>query len=345
MLRHIFLAFSLLTISCSAFANDFSYTPGQDQNIEIENRVLLKINNKAITVMDIVHKMDLLFYRQYPQFSGSEAARYQFYTASWQTILQMVIDEELMLADAEEKKVDVSDGELRQEMEHLFGPEVVFTLDRINLTFDDASDMVRRELIVQKMNGAFVNMRAMADIHPKKIRESFQKRVAETVPENLWKYQYISIRGETRALVEQVANDLFLQLQSKKNIEKVVESVQEVKGVVVRLSEPSERLENDLSLVHLKELKKLDVGQISMPTMQTSKSKSSVYRIFALHGFEEGRLPTLAEVENEIKQQLMQEAMVHHAELYKNKLREHYGMTEKYLAGQISEELQPFAMR
>ncbi len=64
----------LLSLLCScsslfgAVSNlDFSLDNSYPQNIVINNRILLKVNGKSITVMDVVRKMDLLFYRQYPE--------------------------------------------------------------------------------------------------------------------------------------------------------------------------------------------------------------------------------------------------------------------------------------
>ena len=98
-----------LVLPLTSFAVDMplDMAPPISQNgedVEIENRILLKVNKKAISVLDIVRKMDLLFYRQYPELISQSSARLQFYMASWQKVLQMVIDEELMIADARREK-------------------------------------------------------------------------------------------------------------------------------------------------------------------------------------------------------------------------------------------------
>ncbi len=49
-------------------------------------------------------KMDMLFLRRFPEYTKSKVARYQFYMANWKAILNELIEKELILADAQEKR-------------------------------------------------------------------------------------------------------------------------------------------------------------------------------------------------------------------------------------------------
>src|SRR5580704_3365582 len=72
-----------------------------ERKIVVNNRILAKVNGKAISVLDIMKKMDMLFYRQYPQYANNAEARQQFYSMYWKTALQECIDKELIMADAQ----------------------------------------------------------------------------------------------------------------------------------------------------------------------------------------------------------------------------------------------------
>src|SRR5205085_3839907 len=100
------------------------YAPEDDKRIIVNNRILAKVNGKALSVYDIMKKMDLLFYRAFPEYTSSTVARFQFYEMNWQAVLRDLIDKELIIADADENKVEVSSGDVRQEMETLFGPNI-----------------------------------------------------------------------------------------------------------------------------------------------------------------------------------------------------------------------------
>ena len=151
------------TVSASSppvdFNSNFSFDQNYPENIIINNRILLKINGKAITVIDVVRKMDLLFYRQYENLASSAIARYQFYNTGWRTVLGMVIDDYLIMADAEEKQIKVNDGEVREELQRLFGPDVVLNVDKLGMTLEEAFELIKTELIVQRMTSMMVAVR------------------------------------------------------------------------------------------------------------------------------------------------------------------------------------------
>src|SRR5262249_20356447 len=114
----------------------------ENKKIFVNNRILAKVNGKAISIMDIMKKMDLLFYKQFPQYAGSTEARHQFYSLYWKNALQDSIDKELIMADAKEAKLEVTGGEIRQELEALFGPNIIANLDKAGISYDDAAEMI-----------------------------------------------------------------------------------------------------------------------------------------------------------------------------------------------------------
>ena len=56
-------------------------------------------------------------------------------------MLMEMIDHQLILADATDKEIKISSGEVREEMEFRFGPNIMLTLDNIGLTYDDTWKM------------------------------------------------------------------------------------------------------------------------------------------------------------------------------------------------------------
>src|SRR5579872_3060389 len=126
MLKILFLiAFTLSVFAADLPRVDFSREP----KISMQNTILAKVNGTTISMMDVKKKMDILFHQNYPQLADSNQARFQFYEVSWRHVLMEMIDHELILADAAEKEVKLTDGEVREEMEARFGPNVMLTLD------------------------------------------------------------------------------------------------------------------------------------------------------------------------------------------------------------------------
>ena len=102
-----FLFLSLLFISLTSLhaVNDsILFDKDNSPHLAVNNRILAKVNDKAISVVDVMKKMDVLFYREFPQYTSSMQARYQFYKANWKHVLEELVSKELVMADAEENK-------------------------------------------------------------------------------------------------------------------------------------------------------------------------------------------------------------------------------------------------
>lgn len=307
-----------------------------EQNLVINNRVLLKVGGKPITVMDVVKKMDLIFYRQFPEMASSDMARYQFYSSAWESMLAAVIDDHLIVADAEEKQVQVTEGEVREELERLFGPDVVMNLDKLGMSLSEALDLLRMELTVQRMNMAMVRSKAVVEVHPKQVRARYEEMVKANPPQDKWVYKILSVRGEGH---EQVASEAS-KLLSEQNMpfEEVIASLSS-EDVELSVSD-YERADQDLSLAYKAVLQTLGAGAYSAPM-----SKESVSRIFCLKQFESGAPDPFNSVADQLKGELTQEVAVKLGEAYRKKLRDHYGITESYLSEVVPDTFAPFAMR
>src|SRR5665647_2210950 len=114
----LFYCFALLTLttSLSALMNEGKLKgPAVESKIFVNNRILARVNGKPISAYDVMKKMDIIFFKQFPEYMSSTEARFQFYTYNWAHELEEMVTKELILADAKESKVEVSGGDLRQE--------------------------------------------------------------------------------------------------------------------------------------------------------------------------------------------------------------------------------------
>ena len=346
MLKQIFNAFSLSSLllcplssiaAMPSMSQDFSFDQSFPENLIINNRILLKINGKPISVMDVVRKMDLLFYRQYPEHATSNMARYQFYMNGWRMILGAVIDDYLIMADAEEKQIQVNDGEVREELERMFGPEVVINLDQLGMTLEEAFDLLKTELTVQRMTSVMVRSKALSEVHPTNVRKKYEKVVEDNPPANYWVYRILSIRGQDH---ERVAKEAYALMQEQQIPFEQIASEIQAEGVELSFSEEFRQKEKDLSTSYRSVLEKLAVGVGSAPV-----SNSNGSRLFCLKGVEKVNPPPFKELEENLKRELTQEIMGRYNLEYRQKLRKQYGLTDQYLTHLIPDNLQPFDLR
>lgn len=327
-----------------------SFGSSEPQEILVNNRVLVKIDGKAISLVDVVHKMDYLFYRQFPHLASSLMARYQFYTINWRHMLSSVLDDHLIMQDAKEKKVDeeIKDGDIRETMEELFGPEVVISLDKMGLSYDEAWELVKTDLTVQQMNQMMVRSRAQHEVSPKRVKKHYDSVIKEQPVEDKWVYQTLTIESKDEEKGKTVAEKALALLSEEKKTLAELPAVlgQGDEEIVIRISEEFSRKEKELSPAHKAILQTLAVGTHSAPVLQSSKKDGVMaYRIFYLKESEKGKQVPLQELEAKISQEILSKAMARHGDAYVQKLRKHYGITEAYLKAMIPENFEPFVLR
>lgn len=338
------LALSIFPLQCHAEAPLSLLGTSQMKHLSVNNRVLAKVNGKAISVIDLMKKMDILFYREFPQYTSIPEARFQFYEANWQHLLQELIDKELILADAEENKLPVTSGDVRQEMERLFGPNIIANLDKIGMTFDEAWKIIQGDILLHRMLYVRVNAKAMRQVTPKDVRSFYEEYAKENMILNQWSYQVISIRDKDSTVGAMTANIAYQHLRNE-NLP-LSEVIEKVKGLSlastsqITISELFLHNNEEISPNYKEILQKMAPGDFSKPVMQKSKDNSLVFRIFFLEKMTPGGAPSFKEIENKLKEKLIEKEVAEKSQAYLKKLRQHFDIQEM-----ISEGFQPFELK
>lgn len=329
-----------------------SFTLGQElpSQIFVNNRILATVNGKPISVIDIMKKMDMMFYSQFPQYTSSVEIRHQFYQVNWKRVLQDLIDKELVLADAEEHEIKLTNGDIRQEMETLFGPNIILNLDKVGLTFDEAWKMVRGDLIIRRMVFYRANSKGINKVTPQRVKEAYEQYAKDNVRPDEWHYMVISIRdqdakrgAEAASFVRQL---LVEQGVSYKELpEKLAESPF-ASATKVSISQDFQHGEKDLSPAYKEVITTLGDGGYSQPIPQKSRNdNSTLFRVFHLKKFTPSGVQPFSEVENQLKEQLLNKAINKETEAYLLKLRRHFNVQEGYNPELSSDDFQPFVLK
>lgn len=166
---------TLAVLSCLAPITQMVAFENHSDIIGMRNRILVKINDQTISVLDLRKHMDLFLQKQYPDIFENPFAMVQFYQSNWKAVLAQMIDQELMLAEAAEKEVKIPDGELRETIISRFGPKIVTTLDRMGLTYEDAKKMIEKELIAQRMQWFQIHAKVQQKVQPSKIQGKYEE--------------------------------------------------------------------------------------------------------------------------------------------------------------------------
>lgn len=326
---------------------------GQDEmRLVVNNRILAKVNDKAISVVDVMKKMDVLFYREFPQYTSSVQARYQFYKVNWKHVLGELISKELVLADAEENKLPVSNGDVRQEMESLFGPNIISNLDKINLSYDEAQKIVQGDITIRRMIYARVNAKAAKQVTPQVIRSTYEEFIQnpENIKPDIWKYNVISIRNKDTAIASEAAALAHQLLNEQVPLDQITVRIKEnplFEKTLISVSEEYNLEEKDISASYKEILSKMQPHTHSEPIAQNSRAdtSTSLFRIFVLKDIQRGGAPSFNDMANQINDRLLEQAVAKETDAYLKRLRKHFHVQEDFLTQAGGEAFEPFSLK
>lgn len=353
MKKNIFLLAFLTILQFEAIAAIPRQTDpllSDDNPVIINNRVLALVNGKAISVMDVMKKMDMIFLKQFPEYAASPQARFQYYQINWRHVLQELIDKELILADAIENKVPLSAGDVRQEMESLFGPNIIANLDKIGLSFDEAFKIVQGDLMLRRMMVIRVNSKVMRNITPQVIREAYEDFARKNPRKETWNYQVVTVRGKDPSMNAEAVQIIYkMLLEEHVPIGQLKEKFKEMSGydkVTLSITDPQFHTESDVTDLIKTHLQDLEPKSFSKPFAQVSRSdKTTIFRIIYLkEKVPAGQIP-YGEIESQIKDSLFEKAMSSESEAYLKKLRKHYAIHETYIDDTVPPDFQPFTLK
>lgn len=324
----------------------------EEPKIFVNNRILAHVNGKPITTYDLVKKMDMTFYKNYPEYVSSNEARFQFYQEAWKYILDDLLNEELILADAKEHKIEVSSGDVRQEIEAEFGPNVIENLDKAGMSLEEATKSMQSELTIQKMIAIKANSKALRQVTPSVIRKMYQEYIQNPDNKNqtTWNYRVVTIKDRTPEKSEELATKAAQVLNEGISVDDLPEVLKTRKlhgrRAKVTISNEIKNNEKEVSSDYKKMLVNLDAGMYSHPFPYKSRAeKGTVYRIIYVKEKIPGGFPTYKEMEPKIKQQLLNQASEKETDMYISKLRQHYHLREEDIKTQLPEDYQPFILK
>lgn len=340
----IFCALPLLIVPMQCKAEASLLKSAQPEHVIVNNRVLAKVNGKAISVIDLMKKMDILFYREFPQYTSFPEARFQFYQANWVHILQELIDKELIIADAEENKLPVSSGDVRQEMEHLFGPNIIANLDKIGMTFDEAWKIIQGDIMLHRMLYIRVNSKAMREVTPKAVCEYYEEYAKDNMQKEQWRYRVISIRDKNPEAGAATANKAYqFLMEDELPLEELAQKLKALPGAAssqINVSEVFTHDEKQVSPSYKEILQKMQPKTYTQPVAQVSKDKSTVFRLFYLEEMTPAGAPQFKDVEGKLKEKLISNQVSQKSQAYVKKLHRHFDVQIM-----IPEGFEPFELK
>ena len=354
---HKKICFALLLSLASLQGAPSSLLPSQSEgHLVVQNRILAKVGDRTISVLDVMKKMEVFLYRYYPQYADITAMRHQYFSTQWKETLMQMIDHELILLDAEKMELKISDAEVRETLFDRFGPNVMTSLDKIGLSYEEARAMIHSELVVQKMTWFKAQAKALSSVNTQDVKLAYQKYCEQNPPKEEWEYQILSIRAQNEEMAKTIAQKAFdLCKDTPSELEKVIktletsssseEAASETPPFQISLSSPIVTEDRNLSQNYKEILGKVALNSISQPIRQPGKTgQPPAYRIFHLKNHIKTSVPTLRSLYERLRGDLIQSKMDKELGIYLSKLRSYYGFDAKHLEDAIPSSFQPFLL-
>lgn len=326
-MKYFFLLLMTATILHAAPKND----------IMINNRILTTVNGRTISVLDVKKQMDVFLSQYYPEHLNSPEGSMQYYTTQWKQTLQRMIDEELMLADAESKEVKATDAEVREEIQNRYGPNVMGSLDKLGISYEEAKKMIHQEIVVQKIQWLRVTSKVMSKMTTQVVKKEFNDYLTKNPPKDLWTYQFVTIRDDDVNHAMQIAEKI-----SENPLDNTTDIYQENQGKI-SVSSEMQIEEKDLAQPIREVLSKLNIGSWSQPVIQKSRDGSQVVRIFNLKSHMKQESPLFQTMVAGLKNELLNRYAEKEMDVYVARLHERFNFDQNSL--DIPKHFEPFSIR
>jgi hypothetical protein len=321
------------------------------QQIIVNNRILAKVNDKTISVLDVMKKMEVFLSRYYPQYSDSVQAKYQYFNAQWRETLAQMIDNELMIADAEKLELKVTDSEVREAILERFGPNIMASLDKLELSYEEAKRMVQNDIIVEKMTWYRIHSKALQDVNPQDIKLAYRDYLKNNPPSEKWQYQVLSIRAKDEEQGRAFAKRAYDMLCSAKAslpeiLDEVKKEIPSDSDISLTVSDEYDSDTKTISKNHKDVLVKMMADSVSEPIRQLTRAdKQAVFRIFHLKDHTKILPLKFSQMSDKLKDELLEKAVIKESKNYVEKLRDKFGYDSKMVEEPIPSDFQPFVIR
>lgn len=349
MKKKLLLLLTLLSITLRAEQGTPFEGPSykREPQLLINNRPLAKINGKTISLIDVVKRMDLFLYEYDPNLTLAVPEKIQFYLTRWESTLSDMIFNQLAILDAKQKKIEVSEGDIREELEERFGPNVMNTLEKINLGFDEAKELVEEELLTRQVMWYKVHSKVLQTITPQVVKTAYQEYVKKNPPAKHWAYKVLTVRGKEETACESIAKHAYALLTSQgKSFEEVAEELKkEGEETTLTVSDQLEGDSTNISTQHLSVLKNLEEHSFSEPVSQVSRfDHNTVTRIFYLESTKEKKPAEFETMHDQLKNRLLNETAEAEKNAYYKTLKKRFGYDKQDIQLPLPEGYQPFVL-
>jgi hypothetical protein len=353
-MKYLSLFVFLATQTACIASNPSSLLPGNFEapQINYHNRPLIKVNGKTISLVDVIKKMDFQMLQHAPSFLNETESRCQYYSSNWRKTFQELVEQELVLLDAEPLKIAVSEADIREELERVIGNNLIIKLDEIGLTLEEAKKMTENDMIVRQMLWYKAYSKALQSVTPELIKTAYSDITKQDLlkQKEQWCYQVLTIKSKDTSKGEKAANEAFELLNKPNSIMASVPNalkseLKQLDGIEYTVSKDLVVDSQSISKSHFEVLSHLKENEFSKPILQTTKNnQESVHRIFHLKEHHVEKTKPFEQMATSIKDKLTQISAEKEKKDYIDALKGKFMIYESEIQDVMPKDYEPFAL-
>lgn len=208
------------------------------------------------------------------------------------------------------------------------------------------------EIIIRRMISGRVHSKALRQITPIKVRQSYDDYIKD--PKNArqtqWTYRIVTIKERNLEKTEQTAKDAYQMIMQGIPLDQLSDKLKESKLLgrkgTVTVSAAIKQNDQELSKEYRNILDHLELGMFSQPFAHKSRvNNSTVFRILLLQEKVPGGVPLYNEMAPILKDKLIDQAVDQETDLYLLKLRQHYHINKNDVDDYLPADYQPFILK
>lgn len=317
MKNKFFFCLSLLTLATTGSFLQASplapyNKPSEKVQIFAHNRPLFKIHGKTLSLLDVQKFMDLTLFERAKDVYENPVQRYHYYMQNWKWALQEMIYAELMLMEAEELKIELTNGEVHAEVDSRFGKDIYKVLDILGISYNALVKKVNDDLLIQQVSGARFGFRAYQRVTPDSVQDAYRDYLVQNPPKDAWTYRTVTVSNlEDPNLSEEFAENVFHFLKEKNTPVEILQAkdpslniFEDLPGLSYSVSDEITLTTKEIRKDYLEALEELSHKEFSAPICQKSRSgQSDSYKILYLANYVPGDIPSFEEMSNKLYNQ------------------------------------------
>ena len=343
------LILSFSALSSAPKESSFHKLKTAKTKIAVNNIPLAKINGRVISLADVVKELDMRMYLHNPEEYKNVNNRYGFYKESWKRQLDELIQLELLKKEAEEKKVKITDADIRQELVNRYGGDIINKLHEANLTYDDVKISVKNDILSQQMNWyGFVN-KIFYKVGPQTLKNAYDEYVSANPGNEIWKYQFMTIRVKNKETADEIGFKIkaldpgnFTSLHSfKESLQSLFAGKEDF-----RISLTDELTVEDKAIAqnHKAILTTIPLDSLSSPVFLQQNNEYLV-RVFSLKDHIKSEPMPFSQMTDKLRGELVGKMAEKERGTFFQRLKDKYGYSDEQIYIPLPEGFAPFSLK